>query len=59
MNILMCLFGFILGVIVTAVFLNNQHHKIIGKIVGEIDDFVDSAEDVVKEKWTQAKGKFQ
>lgn len=58
MNILMCLLGFVAGVIVTAVVLNNQHHSLVKKIVDEVDDFVDGAEDVVKEKWTQVKGKF-
>jgi hypothetical protein len=54
-SIILLVLGFVLGAIVTAVVLNNQHRKWFARIIMEVDEYVDRAEELSTSSWKRIK----
>lgn len=50
--------GLLVGVVVTLAMQANKHHSSVRKVIEDVDDLIDKADDVVKEKWSQLRDKF-
>lgn len=58
MSYLMFFLGVVVGAIGALAIKANQHHSSVRKVVEEVDDFLDSADDKIKERWKHIREKF-